>query len=271
MKSIIKNLIGYFLSSVNLQIISKAHHDKLLKANTYMLVFKYLSILNKTIDFSNVKHAIENSTSQSAQDIILLILLNFKCDGYFVEFGAADGFYLSNTYLLEKEYAWSGIVCEPCISYHERLKHHRRCHIDYSCIDAASGKLIDFCETNNPILSTIKGYEDSDAHSTLRRWKNKYKVKTTSLSDLLSKYDSPKLIDFLSIDTEGSEFAILQEFPFIDYIIKIILVEHNFTASRGKIYDLLSNQGYTRILIEHSYVDDWYIHNSILAEVCNIA
>ena len=49
----------------------------------------------------------------------------------------------------------------------------------------------------------------------------KYRIKTISLEDLLLKYNAPVVIDYLSMDTEGSEYEILSAFNFDKY--KIIL------------------------------------------------
>src|SRR5262249_45272724 len=43
------------------------------------------------------------SKAEFRQDLFVLSELNFKHEGYFVEFGAANGYAGSNTYLLEKE------------------------------------------------------------------------------------------------------------------------------------------------------------------------
>jgi len=75
----------------------------------------------------------------------------------------------------------------------------------------------------------------------------------------LKKHQAPKEIDYLSIDTEDSEYDILTNFHFSEYKIKVITVEHNFTAMREKIYDLLTRNGYERKYENLSRWDDWYI------------
>jgi Methyltransferase FkbM domain len=66
-------------------------------------------------------------------------------------------------------------------------------------------------------------------------------------------------IDYLSIDTEGSELAILESLFPSDHKIRIITVEHNYTDKRLQIHKLLTSHGYDRIFEELSKVDDWYI------------
>jgi hypothetical protein len=87
-------------------------------------------------------------------------------------------------------------------------------------------------------------------------------VKTISLMDLIKKYNAPKIIDYLSIDTEGSELSILSSFDFSKYYFKIITCEHNFTKNRKKIIKLLNDNGYKRIYKNLSNFDDWFINKS---------
>ena len=82
------------------------------------------------------------------------------------------------------------------------------------------------------------------------------------MSDLLEKYSAPSIIDYLSIDTEGSEYDILNAFDFQKYKFRVITCEHNFTPMREKIYDLLIKKGYKRKLSNISRVDDWYVYDS---------
>ena len=50
----------------------------------------------------------------------------------------------------------------------------------------------------------------------------KYKVETISLNDMLELHNAPLIIDYLSIDTEGSEYEILSCLDFELYYTKTI-------------------------------------------------
>ena len=83
------------------------------------------------------------SRSQISQDLWVLYETNFKRQGYFVEFGAADGLKWSNTYILEKSFGWSGIVAEPNPVFHEALRRHRQCYISTKCVTGRSGERVE--------------------------------------------------------------------------------------------------------------------------------
>jgi FkbM family methyltransferase len=200
-----------------------------------------------------------SSKAQLKQDIFVLSELDCKTGGYFVEFGATNGVDLSNTYLLETKFGWTGILAEPAKVWAEALTKNRNCHIDYDCVWSKSGEVLEFNEVNAAELSTIDTFSGVDEHAATRTSGTKYPVNTISLLDLLKKYDAPKDIDYLSIDTEGSEFEILNAFDFNAYQFRIITCEHNFTPMREKIYDLLTSKGYTRKFPAISIFDDWYV------------
>lgn len=84
---------------------------------------------------------------------------------------------------------------------------------------------------------------------------NRTHFSTESLHDLLIRLKAPRDIDYLSIDTEGSELAILSTFPFDRWNVRLITVEHNYSADREPIRALLSSHGYART---ESQWDDWY-------------
>ncbi len=181
----------------------------------------------------------------------------FKLNGYFVEFGATDGIDLSNTYLMEREFGWNGILAEPASCWHGDLIKNRKVNIELGCVWKDSCSTLSFDEVDIAELSTVHSYSGSDFHSEARKRCKTYEVKTISLIDLLLKHGAPNVIHYLSIDTEGTEFEILKNFDFQRYIFKVITCEHNFTPMRDEIYALLSRQGYVRKFDEISRFDDW--------------
>jgi hypothetical protein len=108
-------------------------------------------------------------------------------------------------------------------------------------------------------MSTINSFSSSDIHANARRNKKLYRVETISLNDLLSQHNAPTTIDYISIDTEGSEYEILSAFDFSKYTVKIFTIEHNFSDNREKVFQLMSKFGYERVQTEISEYDDWYL------------
>ena len=202
---------------------------------------------------------LKGSHSQLLQDLFVLHRTGEKRNGYFVEFGATDGVSLSNTYMLERDYGWSGIVAEPARGWHERLRANRRCRISTLCVWDVSGASLPFNEAPVGELSTIASYSGGDAHAGAREGGRHYAVSTVSLNDLLDMHDAPGEIDYLSIDTEGSELRILAAFDFSRRRIGCISVEHNFTPARRQLHELLTDRGYRRVFESISFWDDWYV------------
>lgn len=204
----------------------------------------------------------EMSKSQLFQDLFVLYILKEKRNGFFVEFGAASGINLSNTYLLEKEYGWSGCLAEPGKSWHASYaRPDRQCAVDFRCITDKTGSVVEFTEAASGELSTMSDFLDRDNHAESRRNGLKYSVETVSLEDFLVDHNAPVDIDYLSIDTEGSEFMILNGFDFSKYRIKILTVEHNYCSpDREDIFGLLSSKGFVRIFENISQFDDWYVN-----------
>jgi FkbM family methyltransferase len=208
---------------------------------------------------SRLVEALSKSKAQVAQDLFVLSELDFKEDGFFVEFGATNGIHLSNTYLLESEYGWRGILAEPARCWHEDLKKNRSGSVETDCVWKESDMQLTFNEVEQGDLSTIDAYSMSDSHGKSRSDGKTYKVRTISLEGLLEKHKAPREIDYLSIDTEGSEFQILSTFNFDKYRINIITCEHNFSETREQVYALLSQKGYVRKHVDRSRFDDWYV------------
>jgi len=199
------------------------------------------------------------SHAQIYQDLIVLMLLNWKTHGYFVEFGATDGYDISNTYLLEKEFNWTGIVAEPAKQWHDKLAVNRKCNIDHSVVWRAN-ELVMFNERHRGDASVAVEYLNQADEPTGFDILEQYELPGITLTSLLDKHNAPRDIDYISMDTEGNEIQILENFDFSKYKVKFFTIEHNQKEhNRKRIYDLLSTKGYDRILGHISNWDDYYI------------
>ncbi len=245
----IVNATRYFSNAKRITEITDLGREELLK----------LLCTKNDLNFNELR---SKSKSQINQDIFVISNLHGKENGYFVEFGATDGIGLSNTLLLEKEYGWNGILVEPGKNWREELVKNRKVKVDFRCVADSSKNYVTFSEATSPELSTIAGFENHDQNK--RTTKSTYSVETVSLIDLLIEHGAPKIIDYISIDTEGTEFDILKDFNFGEYKFKIMTVEHNFTSERDKIFQLLTANGYHRIWSEFTQFDDWYIHPAVI-------
>lgn len=197
------------------------------------------------------------SVSQLDQDLWVLEKTGYKRQGYFVEFGATDGVLLSNTWLLEKEFGWKGICAEPNPKFFAKLKTNRQCAVSEQCISGETGKQVEFIFAD--AFGGSQEYANEDMHAEKRaayRATGQVATLTTiSLNDFLKYHGAPREIDYLSIDTEGSEFEILQAFPFDQWKIQLLTIEHNFTERRADIRKLMERHGYR--CLEQQW-DDWY-------------
>lgn len=258
MKRSLKEFIKKLLKSLGIGVTSYANLQKLRQNSSAASDILLLKSFDNNAAGRAI-HLLESSKSQFRQDLFVLSELNFKNNGFFVEFGAANGVDISNTHLLEKEFNWSGILAEPARIWHKDLKANRIAKIEFDCVWKESGKLLDFTEVDIVDLSTISEFKSKDMHSESRKPGKSYSVNTISLLDLLERHDAPRRIDYLSIDTEGSEYEILRNFDFDSYRFSVITCEHNYTSDREKIYDLLISKGYQRKFEQLSKFDDWYV------------
>jgi FkbM family methyltransferase len=259
MGNVLKHLAKETLKRFDISIVRHTNLIRLLEKSN--MTQSGIDLILELPDWQALRllKALGTSKSQLGQELFVLSELDFKTGGFFVEFGATDGVNLSNTYLLEKEFMWTGILAEPGKGWHRDLRNNRSCYIETDCVWRDSNSTLTFNEVNFAEHSTIDAFSSSDVHAKTRRHGNKYNVNTISLEDMLDKYKAPREIDYLSIDTEGSEYEILSNFDFRKYQIKIITCEHNFTSDRERICSLLTRNDYVRKLTTLSRFDDWYV------------
>jgi hypothetical protein len=181
--------------------------------------------------------------SQKGQDRwVVERALPGRRNGYFVELGAGDGRTHSNTYVLERDHGWNGLLIEANPNYCKAIALRRKCEHVQACVDRDQG------EQAFLALGYLGGLisEDTD-HAPTRRAallaKHRSKIMTLPvhrLADVLVAADAPTEIDYLSIDVEGAEHRILESFPFDRFAFKALTVERPTRA----VHDLLTSAGY---------------------------
>lgn len=184
--------------------------------------------------------------SQLGQDRWVVETLAGMSNGYFVDVGAADGVALSNTYTLETEFGWTGIAVEAHDEYYASLKMNRTCVCVHACV-MGNVRNVRFREAGY-----LSGVEECFNVSAIERLRVEGfsdglvspKVSRT-LEEILTSHNAPPVIDFLSLDTEGSESEILGAFPFDRYRFRTICVEHNgFPEPMRVLRAILGGYGY---------------------------
>lgn len=265
----LRKYIQFMFGAFNLRLVKESNYQKFLVSEVTLAHHKRLSLFDDDNINPGLIHYlrrnVEFSKAQLLQDLLAAYFSN-KNQGYFVEFGSTDGVEFSNTYLLEKKFGWNGILAEPARVWIKDLQKNRSAHLSFECVFAESGLILDFQESSTRTLSSLSQFTGQDLHAIQRQKGKMYKVRTVTLLDLLNQFHAPRFIDFLSIDTEGSEFEIIENFDFSSYNFGFICIEHNHTENEMKIDQLLLSFGYIRILKNLSDFDGWYLSSSKYVE-----
>jgi FkbM family methyltransferase len=204
---------------------------------------------------------IYQSYSQFGQDLFVINhIYDKKRNGYFVEVGASEGIGCSNSLLLEKEYGWNGICVECNPKHLPTLKKVRRCNISTAAVFNENDLELTFYDSN---IGGHSGLVDTITNNEVKNYSNVIVVKTKTLTTILEENNAPSFIEYLSLDTEGSELSILEAHDFERYKFGYMCIEHNnIEKNRSAIRLLLESKGYT--FYRQNGVDDDYILSTLL-------
>lgn len=195
--------------------------------------------------------------SQFDQDKHVIEFYNKKEKGFFVEIGAFNGVESSNSFILEKVYHWYGLCIECNPIYYKELSKNRNCIVNNSAIYNEDDRIMDFYSSGG-----YAGLVETNQHPHIVS-DPIIKVKTKKLTTILDEIKAPSFIEYLSLDTEGSEYEILKAHDFNKYIFGYISVEHNHIEKNRKlIRELLESKGYLFVRengnIQWGIIDDEY-------------
>jgi FkbM family methyltransferase len=183
---------------------------------------------------------------QALQDMYAYLYFKGKRDGYFIDIGAYDGITISNTYALEK-IGWKGICVEPVPEIYDRLIKNRKCECINAAIHNEDGKALDFIQTTGGGRSGfIANMNDNMIFAAESEGiTGKYSVKAKTFESLMEN-NKIKHIDFMSIDVEGSELAVLESIDYNKYKFELITIENNHGIK--KLREYMFQKGYKVLL-----------------------
>lgn len=190
--------------------------------------------------------------SQHSQDLWLdENIFKGKKDGFFVDIGALDGTAISNTKFFEESRGWTGVAIEPKPDMFEKLQNTRTCQCVHGVLSNRDEQTVEFLNIEG-WAECLSGIVDAYVPSHVDRVngeiqahggsKEVIQVPNFKFNDIIDQTQ----IDYVSLDTEGSEFEILQSIDFEKYQIQCFSIEDNY--GDGRISKFMKERGYYPIV-----------------------
>ena len=206
--------------------------------------------------------------SQAGQDRYLNEhIFGSKRDGTFVEIGGYDGWTGSNCVFFEKVLGWTGLVVEASPQLVRRIGATRSARVIHAAVSDRDGAA-EFLEVTSG-LTQMGGLIDHHHAETLQRIRRDERhaetvvtVSSTRLDTLLRAHGL-KEIDYLSIDVEGAERAVLGSLDFDEFDITALSVE-NSRPGRESYEDIMDPAGYRQVAVLG--FDEIWVRQSVLSQ-----
>lgn len=167
----------------------------------------------------------------------LLPYLGFE-GGYYVELGANDGISQSNTFFLEKKGNWHGLLIEPVPHLFFNCVRNRSATNSFQCAAAVPHSFqenfvrIRYADLMSRTIHINSDNKEIIEHENLAKKYLKpsesiieFGAVARTLTSMLDECNAPNKIDFMSLDVEGSELAVLDGVDHNKYRFKYMLIE----------------------------------------------
>ena len=220
--------------------------------------------------------------AQGRQDEAVLALLAHATDNrqsngtkvapIFVDLAANDATALSNTYALERFHGWKGWCIEPNPVYWYNLTHYRpNCKIVGAVVGGVETARSQEEQSLKRQRQQVPFRYDAGDHGGIvgtgfdngPKWKRQSVMEyTIKLEDIFEKYNLPSIVDYVSIDVEGSEEWILMNFPFQKYKFRCFTIER--AGKRPNLVKRLEEFGYKSLIRLTRWGDSLWAHEDTI-------
>ena len=202
--------------------------------------------------------------SQAGQDQIIDRIMKGKRGGTFIDVGAYDGVNGSNTLFLEKWRDWSGVLVEPVEEQRNRAAIARSASCLPYAVAASDGEAEFMTITQgytqmSGLLGTYDAKLLKQVRADKRHKETTSNVETKTLSGVLEEVQIEHP-DFISLDIEGGELSVLEDFPFDKHKVGAWAIENN--TGTPKLGQMMLAKGYK--VVEFCGPDEVFAHESIL-------
>jgi hypothetical protein len=180
--------------------------------------------------------------SQASQDIFVLKMLNQKRNGFFLEIGSNDPIIHNNSYLLEKDYNWKGLMVEYDKSF-ETSYLEKRPHSIYQLDDARNVNYKQLLDENEFPINIDYLQIDLDVNNK------------STLETLLLLNDT-----------------IFDKYKFATITFEHDIYSGNYFNTRELSREIFSKRGYTLLFPdvsvywegEYKPFEDWYVYPDLI-------
>ena len=149
------------------------------------------------------------SYSQKKEDLVLDRLTGRKKSGFYVDIGAYDPGWFSNTLRFYKR-GWRGINIEPDTTHWMRFQDQRPRDTNLNLGAGTKRGNMTFYRMDPPTLSTFSKERAEESAKEGFTIEAAIPVSILPLKDIFSRHARGKIIDFLSLDVEGMEMDVLR-------------------------------------------------------------
>jgi hypothetical protein len=215
----------------------KGFFTELVKHSAERNVTRGSSEFSPSVRWRHLAPARAAFSSQAGQDWCLINqVFRHRRRGFYLDLAANDAIHGSNTYALDRQYAWSGLCIEPQEMHQGGLAEHRTCTLAQTAVGSGEPATFSF----DPQYDQLSGVAAVGAR------KSRYQmiVPTVPLARLLAAAQAPRTIDYFSLDCEGCERQVLEAFPWALHEIGALTVERPGAAAHA----LLRTRGYCAAL-----------------------